>query len=51
MSNYQVQPIKPLSPLRKVKNKEHPAKRINIVSVKLVKESSLLYKDRSIRSP
>jgi DNA repair protein RadC len=31
--------------------KLHPAKRINIVSVKLVKESSLLYKERSIRSP
>ena len=28
-----------------------PAKRINIVSLKLVKESSLLYKERSIRSP
>lgn len=27
------------------------AKRVNIVSVKLVKESSLLYKKRSIRSP
>ncbi|PKG21569.1 RadC family protein [Niallia nealsonii] len=27
------------------------AKRINIVSLKLVKESSLLYKERSIRSP
>ncbi|HDR7314287.1 DNA repair protein RadC [Heyndrickxia sporothermodurans] len=28
-----------------------PAKRINIVSLKLVKESSLLYKERSVRSP
>lgn len=28
-----------------------PAKRVNIVSLKLVKESSLLYKERSIRSP
>lgn len=27
------------------------AKRINIVSLKLVKESSLLYKERSVRSP
>ncbi|WP_341201081.1 JAB domain-containing protein [Planomicrobium okeanokoites] len=28
-----------------------PAKRFNIVSVKLVKESSLLYKERSVKSP
>lgn len=28
-----------------------PAKRVNIVSVKLVKESSLLYKQRRVRSP
>ncbi|UNT55614.1 hypothetical protein [Lysinibacillus capsici] len=27
------------------------AKRINIVSVKLVKESSMLYKQRRVRSP
>lgn len=27
------------------------AKRVNIVSVKLVKESSMLYKERNIRSP
>ncbi|MEC0092569.1 JAB domain-containing protein [Paenibacillus macquariensis] len=31
--------------------KKQPQKRINIVSVKLVKESSLLYKERSIQSP
>ena len=31
--------------------KNQSTKRINIVSVKLVKESSLLYKERSIRSP
>ncbi|MEC1581715.1 DNA repair protein RadC [Bacillus subtilis] len=28
-----------------------PAKRVNIVSLKLVKESCLLYKERSIKSP
>lgn len=28
-----------------------PAKRVNVVSLKMVKESSLLYKDRIIRSP
>jgi DNA repair protein RadC len=31
--------------------KNQPAKRVNIVSVKLVKESSLLYKERTIHSP
>lgn len=31
--------------------KNRPAKRVNIVSLKLVKESSMLYKDRSVRSP
>ncbi|MGG3859914.1 DNA repair protein RadC [Metabacillus fastidiosus] len=35
----------------KVERKNQSAKRVNIVSVKLVKESSLLYKDRCIRSP
>ncbi len=28
-----------------------PAKRVNLVSVKLVRESSLLYKERTIKSP
>ncbi|MGJ9385805.1 JAB domain-containing protein [Salipaludibacillus sp. CF4.18] len=31
--------------------KEQPAKRVNIVSVKLVREASLLYKNRRIASP
>lgn len=31
--------------------RKFPAKRINIVSLKLVKESSILYKERSVRSP
>jgi DNA repair protein RadC len=31
--------------------KREASKRINIVSLKLVKESSLLYKERSVRSP
>lgn len=35
-----------------VKEDKHvPAKRVDIVSLRLVKESSLLYKDRAIRSP
>lgn len=33
------------------KQKQLPAKRVNIVSLRLVKEFSLLYKERSIRSP
>lgn len=33
------------------KQKQVPAKRVDIVSLRLVKESSLLYKYRSIRSP
>lgn len=31
--------------------KKQVAKRVNIVSVKLVRESSILYERRSIRSP
>ncbi|NEY18577.1 DNA repair protein RadC [Bacillus ginsengihumi] len=31
--------------------REAPAKRVNVVSLKLVKESSLLYKERSVMSP
>lgn len=37
--------------LDRFKISEVPAKRVNIVSLKLVKESSLLYKERSVRSP
>jgi hypothetical protein len=32
------------------RNQEKSAKRVNIVSVKLVKESSMLYKNRGVRS-
>ena len=35
----------------KEEQKHIPAKRVDIVSLRLVKESSLLYKDRAIRSP
>jgi DNA repair protein RadC len=34
-----------------VEMKRQPAKRVNIVSLRLVRESSLLYKNRHIRSP
>ncbi len=32
-------------------SKSHPAKRVDIVSLRMVKETSLLYKNRSIKSP
>lgn len=39
------------SMVKEGENQKHvPAKRVDIVSLRLVKESSLLYKDRSIRS-
>jgi len=31
--------------------KQQPAKRVNIVSLKMVRESSILYKERSVKSP
>lgn len=31
--------------------KKHPAKRVDIVQVKLVREKTMLYKNRRIRSP
>lgn len=31
--------------------KEYPAKRVNIVSLRMIKEGSVLYKNRTIRSP
>ncbi|SDM35728.1 hypothetical protein SAMN05518871_10127 [Psychrobacillus sp. OK028] len=35
-----------------VKEEKHePAKRVNVVSVKLVREKTMLYKNRRIRSP
>lgn len=52
MNKYQsVKPLQ-LELLEAGKEKKlKPAKRVSIVSLKLVKESSLLYKERSIRSP
>lgn len=47
-SNY-VQPE--LLMVKEEGKKPVPAKRVDIVSLGLVKEASLLYKDRSIRSP
>ncbi|WP_240376104.1 JAB domain-containing protein [Bacillus piscicola] len=45
-----VESNKSASTLKK-EGERQPSKRVNIVSLKLVKESSLLYQDRCIRSP
>lgn len=37
--------------MKQEENKQQPVKRVNIVSLKLVKESSIMYKERVIRSP
>jgi len=52
MEKYQMIAVKQLELLMvKEEEKRMPAKRVDIVSLRLVKETSLLYKDRSIRSP
>jgi len=52
MNNYEVnvQQLELLS-VKESNEKRVPAKRVDIVSLRLVKETSLLYKDRAIRSP
>lgn len=52
MKKYQVNKVKQLE-LLTVKEgvKQVPAKRVDIVSVKLVREKTMLYQDRKIRSP
>ncbi|MFJ8065493.1 RadC family protein [Psychrobacillus sp. NPDC096426] len=52
MEKYQVNELEQIELLTvKGGEKRIPAKRVDIVSLRMVKESSLLYKDRSIRSP
>ena len=52
MKKYQVNDVEQLEMLVvKEGEKRVPAKRVDIVSLRLVKETSLLYKDRSVRSP
>jgi DNA repair protein RadC len=52
LKKYQVNEVEQLELLVvKEGEKRAPAKRVDIVSLRMVKESSLLYKDRSIRSP
>jgi DNA repair protein RadC len=50
MSQY-VNLVDQLTLLNEKPGNKQPAKRVNIVSLKLVKESSMLYKKRSIKSP
>lgn len=52
MKNYQVEEVEQLELLLVKEEQNHvPAKRVDIVSLRMVKETSLLYKDRNIRSP
>ena len=52
MKNYKsnVEQLELLS-VKESNERRVPAKRVDIVSLRLVKETSLLYKDRTIRSP
>jgi len=52
MKNYKsnVEQLELLS-VKESNEKRVPAKRVDIVSLRLVKETSLLYRDRAIRSP
>ncbi|WP_108668938.1 JAB domain-containing protein [Peribacillus acanthi] len=51
MKKYEVKKQKQLELFEKGSSLQKPAKRINIVSLKLVKESSILYKKRRVTSP
>lgn len=51
MSKYQTINHQQLELLEREVSSKQPAKRVNIVSLKLVRESSVLYKERQIKSP
>jgi DNA repair protein RadC len=51
MSKYQTINHQQLEFLEREVSTKQPAKRVNIVSLKLVRESSVLYKERQIKSP
>jgi DNA repair protein RadC len=51
MSKYQTSNHQQLELLEREVSSKQPAKRVNIVSLKLVRESSVLYKERRIKSP
>jgi DNA repair protein RadC len=51
MSKYQTINHQQLELLEREVSSKQPAKRVNIVNLKLVWESSVLYKERQIKSP
>jgi len=51
VENYEVKKQKQMELFEKGTPSNQPAKRVNIVSLKLVRESSILYKERRISSP
>jgi DNA repair protein RadC len=51
MTNYTLQKNEQLELLREGMIMKQPAKRVNIVSLKLIKENSFLYPDRNVKSP
>ncbi|RIW31615.1 DNA repair protein RadC [Bacillus salacetis] len=51
MTNYTLQKNEQLELLKEGLVTKQPAKRVNIVSLKLIKENSFLYPDRNIKSP
>ncbi|QXJ38759.1 hypothetical protein BV455_02103 [Parageobacillus caldoxylosilyticus] len=51
MCKYQIINHQQLELLEREVSVKQPAKRVNIVSLKLVRESSVLYKERQIKSP
>ncbi len=53
MRNYEEQKVEQLDflGLKEGTKKKVPAKRVDIVSLKVIRERSILYKDRQVRSP
>lgn len=51
MTNYTLQKNKQLKLLKEGMVMKQPAKRVNIVSLKLIKEKSFLYPDRNVKLP
>jgi DNA repair protein RadC len=51
MNKYQIINHQQLELLEREVPAKQPAKRVNIVSLKLVRESSMLYKERQVKSP
>ncbi|MGE6895629.1 JAB domain-containing protein [Priestia flexa] len=51
MTNYTLQKNEQMELLKEGMVMKQPAKRVNIVSLKLIKENSFLYPDRNVKSP